>query len=295
MLIDYLEQVAKELAASEEKLLHLGREYQLMRDQETREQLSLVKKEIKQTRFSILEYIYLHLQELVLLQKHYPLYISSLKEDPYLGEVLRRISWLLDFKSMGQEECKNELLRIKAARKQLYEARDFLKKWAGSIDKKSLVATWPILSELLVNTMDKDEVIAVIKRKNKELRKAGWLVILHEPFIEAVVMRFLQRIRELKRESLEKQAELKKSDKGIYKKEVFVKELEKATKEHMQLERRLRHLLLASYLYLLKLKKQKNTWKDKKSDLASILEKLPIAELNEKIWLTEMQKRFKDL
>ncbi len=297
MLIDYLEDAAGELAVLEEKQALLGKEYQVMRDAETRERLAQAKKDIKKKRFEVLEYLYENLQELGLLQKHFPLYVTSLLDDPHLSEILKRVTWLLDFKKMDSPTCQKELLRIKSLRRQLYEARDFLRQWSGSIDRRSLEATWPVLLGLLEDRMDKDEVLMVIKRKNRELRKEGWLIILHEPFIEPVINKFLERIKELRAEALEKRQELKKSTKGIYNQEVLLKEAARTEHEERRLLRRLRHMLLASYSYLLTLKKQKRTWRDTSSMnvlFSSILQKISIAEINERVWLAKIKKRLRD-
>ena len=293
MLIDYLEDATQELRTLEERLISLGREYQIMRDPETRDQMAQLKKELKKKKFQLLEYLYEHLQELTFLKKNFPEYVTVLLEEPSLSEILNRISWLFDYKELPSQECTQALLAIKKERKQLRDARDFLKKWVGPIDQKSLVATWPLLKGELRPNMDTDEIVAVIKKKNKELRKKGWLIMIHEPFIKVILDKISERIKALKKTEFEKQTELKKGiDQGIYKQETLLKERKKTEKERIGLERRFKHILLAGYPYLFKLKQQK-TWREEKGDLflSGLVRTIPTSALDEKLWLKEARKK----
>ena len=78
MLIDYLEEISENLKNLEKQLVQLEKDYRLFGDREIREQMNTVKKDIKKIMANALGQLYLHLQELFLIKKYFPVSASCL-------------------------------------------------------------------------------------------------------------------------------------------------------------------------------------------------------------------------
>ncbi len=294
MLIEYLEQSAAELHTLEQRLLSMANQYRMFMDRDIRGQMEELKKEIRKNQAKILSKVYIHMQEFVLLKTHFPSFFQVLKEDPYLSRIINRIEWLFEFKKLDAASCQAELLKIKEERRQLREAKDFLKKWVGKIDKKSMEATWSILKGQIADKMDRDEALQVIKNKNKELRRKGWLLIINEPFIISVLNRLFEKLKKIREHEAETKLEIERlKGKNIYARSDAEKRLKLAIKERKKMERKCEHVLLANYDYLLKIKKQRPTWRDKNANIfmQNLIEKININPINEKAWIAEMNKK----
>ncbi|MBS3067514.1 hypothetical protein J4450_02330 [Candidatus Micrarchaeota archaeon] len=294
MLIEYLEQSAADLRALEQRLLGMANQYRMFMDRDIREQMEELKKEIRKNQAKILSKVYAHMQEFVLLKRHFPGFFQVLKEDQYLSRVINRIEWLFEFKKLDAATCQVELLKIKEQRKQLREAKEFLKKWVGKVDKKSMEATWPILKDQIADKMDRDEVRGIIKNKNKELRRKGWLLIINEPFIISVLNRLFEKLKKIREQEAEIKLEIERlKGKNIYARSDAEKKLKLVTKERKKMERKCEHVLLANYEYLLKIKKQRPTWRDKTANMfmQNLIEKININPINEKLWIEELNKK----
>ena len=240
------------------------------------------------------DYIYKHMQELFLLKKRFPNFFQMLKEDQSLGKVIEKIEWLLDFKKLDHAACQQELAKLKEQRKQLGDVKDFLRKWVGRIDRKSFIATWPFLKAELKTDLDKDEVLEIIKRKNRELKRKGWLILLNEPFVFYALDRLFSKLKKFKQVEVDKKSEVEKlKGRGIYAQSEAEKKLKEAARKRRKMEKKCEHLLLANYEYFQKLKKQKVTWNDKTANLflADLVEKIDVKLLDEKRWVAEMNKR----
>ncbi len=294
MLVDYLEESSVSLRDLEQKLVKLDKDYKLFLDRDIKDQMNLVKKDIRKTWSMSVDYIYKHLQEFFLLKKHFPNFFQMLKEDQSLGKVIEKIEWLLDFKKLDHAACQQELAKLKEQRKQLRDVKDFLRKWVGRIDRKSLIATWPFLKAELKTDLDKDEVLEIIKRKNRELRRKGWLILLNEPFIFYALDRLLSKLKKFKQVEADKRTEFEKlRGRGIYAQSEVEKKLKEAARKRRKMERKCEHLLLANYEYFQKLKKQKVTWRDKTANLflTDLVEKIDAKLIDEKRWVVEMNKK----
>lgn len=298
MLVDYLEDASAGLRALEQRLMRLDKEYKLFFDRDIKEQMYNVKKEIAKERINSFNYLYRHLQELVLVKKRFPDFFQVLKEDQYLSKVIGRLDWLLDFKKLESGLCQVELQKIKGQRRQLRDMRDFLKTWVGKLDKKSIKVTWPVLQdgalENAPENMDKDEFLQAIRKKNRELKRKGWLFLLNEPFIAHMLDGLFTKLKQARQKEAEKKMDFEKAKgRGIYSEHDAEKSLRTAKKERVRMERKCEHLLLANYEYFQKLKKQRITWRDKVANvfLKDLVAKIDVPPLDEKKWFMEMEKR----
>lgn len=291
MLVDYLEEAAEQLKEKKEAFRNLNRQYKLFYSRDIREEMKLLKAEINKKNHEVNEQLYENLRELLLLKKYFPDLYEVLKDDESIGRLIKKKDWLLDRKEEKKMKAEEKLNEIRDKRVQLRDARKFLKKWPRpTIDAKSLIATWPILKGAIKGELDKEDVIAAIKDKNKELKRAGWLILINESMVELPLSIFLGKIKSLRSEEEEKKAKMKEAEgKGSVKEYESLKEFKEAQKTRIKAERKCRHLLLASQGFLEKIKKNRK-WK-KPTDLEKLVSQITIQKINEKEWLRDMRKR----
>ncbi len=79
MLIEYLEHSAADLRTQEQRLLDLANQYKMFMDRDMREQMEELKGEIRKKQAKILNQVYLHMQEFVLLKKHFPSFSEAIE------------------------------------------------------------------------------------------------------------------------------------------------------------------------------------------------------------------------
>ncbi len=296
MFIEYLEKVTAELNWMENKLQVLEKEYRKGFDRQAREEINGIKKEIKTKKLEIGEKIYENLWEMRLIKKHFPALFTVYIEHETIGPVLKNKMWLIDFKGMPIKECEKKINEIKNKRKQLKESIKFLKGWVGSIDAKSMVATWNVFKDVLKekDKRDKDEVLALIKEMNKASLREGWLVMLNEPLILKPLYRFFTLLKKAYENEYEKKNAFEKSKgKGSISEYNTTKELREAQKKRMRIEKLCRHLLLANSHFLAKIKTNKPTWRNKSIDnfIKGFLNSIKIPNIDEKKWLNEIKSK----
>ena len=294
MLIDYLEEISENLKNLEKQLVQLEKDYRLFGDREIREQMNTVKKDIKKIMANALGQLYLHLQELFLIKKYFPAFFQVLKEDQHLAKIIGRIDWLLEFKKLDQKTCKEELTKIKNQRTQLREVKDFLRNWVGKVDHKSLVATWAFLKNDLAKDMDRDEVSAILKKRNRELKRQGWLLLLNSYSIPAIFEKFSAKLTSIRKGEVDWRTDFEKTKgRGIYAQSDAEKKLKHAVAERRKMVRKCEHFLMANYEFILVFKKQKRTWLDQGANrmMKELIERIDVKPIDEKNWLVEMNKR----
>ncbi len=291
MLVDYLENASVELRKMEGKIQELDKQYRKYLDKQLRQEITGAKKELSRKRTEIYEEIMKSMQEIYLLKKYFPQLLDVFTEDKQIGNLLRKKSWLFDFRNVAATNDELEDLRKK--RNDLSDAKDFLKKWVGRIDSKSLNATWPILKGKIKDESDRDEVIAAIEEEWKVLNKRGWLLTLREPYIMKPFRRIMKKLNKASEGVVQKNIDLEKSKgKGTLTEYNSSKELKKAQKKKRTLERKCLHLLYANPEFLMKLKGE-TRWSQKKIDLFAdnFVKRIEFVPINEERWLREMRKR----
>lgn len=295
MIIDYLEDAAGNLRVLGNKLKELEAEYKKSFDRQAREEMARIRKEIAKKRHEMKMQVYLHLDELRLLKKHFPMLLEVLMEDENIGHVLKKKAWLLDFKVLQKKDCEKRLLEIRKKRKQLRETKDFLRNWVGRIDVKSIVATWPVLKDALnEGEVDKEDILTAVSDMDKKLKNEGWQLMLNDPFILKPLDRLLQMLKKAQGEEYDKRIAFDKAKgKGTTQEYNTGKVLLGTRRKKAKIERMCMHLLLANSHFLNKIKKQDMTWCDKTTGLfmKKLLEKLNAPEIHEDRWVKEMKKK----
>lgn len=298
MLVDYLEEASADLRELDSKLVKLSHQYKQFYYAELREEMNGIKKKIHKKKQEIIDNIYKNSQEFFLIKKHFPQFFQLLKEDEQLAKIFEQVSWLSDFKILDSKQASSIITEIKKQRAIIREIKDFLKKWTGKIDSRSLIATWDILKGELTGELEKDEVLQVLNRKNKELRRKGWLVMLNEPFIFKQLAKIFEKLKKLRNEVIEKKTEVEKSKgKGTLAESAKLKELKKTESKKRKLERMCEHMLLVNHAFLIKIKSQKPSFRTNykteniNNVVLSIINNLNVKTIDEKKWLAEMKNK----
>jgi hypothetical protein len=293
MLIDELEERASALKQKKDGLRDLHRQYRQFYSKDIRDEIAVRKAEIAKMRSEASELVWEGLEELLLIKRYFPDLYSMLLDDPGIGDVIRRRDWLVDRKEEDVGPAEKRLKGIKRSRHELREAREFVDKWPGKdLDERSLVATWPALKGTIKGDVHKSDAIAAIDRRQKELVREGWKVLLNASMIAAPLRRFLAKAQGLKSEELAKRVEMNDAKgKGSVKEYEAKKAYENAKAARERMERICRHLLLASPLFLDAMKKELKAGKRDKGELERIVASTSPRRINEQEWLKEMRKK----
>ncbi|MDO8553636.1 MAG: hypothetical protein Q7S22_02420 [Candidatus Micrarchaeota archaeon] len=291
MLVDYLEKSSEELRMLEEKIQKLDEEYRKCFDKEIRQEMDGIKKEVRHKKTEVYEQLMKNIQEIYLLKKYYPALLDVFLEDTQIGMILRRKKWLFDFKILTATN--KDLAEVKNKRKELSDARDFLKKWVGKIDSKSLVATWSMLKGKIKGENEKDEVLTIIQNEEDALKKRGWLIILHEPYIIKPLKKIMKKIKKTSEDVTQKSMDVEKSKgNGTVAEYNATKALREAQKKKKMVEKKCKHLLYANPEFLMKIKTE-TRWDKMKVDIFTnnFIKKIDYTPIKEELWLREMKKK----
>jgi hypothetical protein len=293
MLIDYLEEAAADLKRKKEEYQNLSRQYHKFYSKDIRDEMDALREEITRKSREVTEQVFENLRELLLIKRYFPELYGMLLEDEGIGAIVKKKDWLLDRKEEKKEVAERKLKDIRTGRAQLREARKFLKKWPRqNIDARSLTATWPVLKDILSGEPDKEDALGAIEKKEKELIREGWKILLNESMMQKPLDRLMDRIKRLKAEEDKKRSEAAGAKgKGSVKEYETQKEFEKAVKERERVERVARHLILSSPAYLEKLRKPSPQMKKTRTNLDRLTEGIKKRSINETAWLKDMKKR----
>jgi hypothetical protein len=293
MLIDYLEEAAADLKRKKEEYQRLNREYHKFYSKDLRDEMDALRGEIKTKSREVTEQVFDNLRELLLIKRYFPELYGILLEDEGIGALIKKKDWLLDRKEEKKESAEKKMKEVRAGRAQLREARKFLEKWPRqNIDAKSITATWPVLKDILSGEPDKEDALGAIEKKERELIREGWKILLNESMMQKPLDRLMDRIKSLKAEEDKRRAEAAGAKgKGSVKEYETQKALEKALKERERMERVARHLILSSPAYLEKLKKPSPQMKKTRTSLDRLTEGIKKRSINETAWLKDMKKR----
>lgn len=293
LLIDYLEEAAGYLREKTERLHKLDEQYHRMIDRDIRREMSLIKKEMRQKRGEVTYELLYNLDEFRYLHKYFPELLKTFMEDEYIGKVISRKAWLLDFKQTPPKEAAAKLEQIQLWRLQLKDAKKFLRKWVGKVSARAFVATYPVLRGHLNKDGDKDEVIEIIHKVNDLLRREGWLLLISDSLIHIPASKFIGKIRTLKMEEQTATVELRKAKgRGTVMETAALRKLEKIQmrKEHYQSV--LTQILLANPEYLRAMKK-KSDWLSRGAEdhIIRFAKDITPHKVKERAWLNEMNER----
>ena len=293
LLVDYLEDSAEFLGKKKEKLRELRKEYEKSYGKDIREEMEVIKEEIKKKKHSIVDHLYENAEELRYLKRYFPDFFEVLLEDEEVGEILKKKDFLYEERKGGRN-AHQQLAGIDAERRQLRDAEGFLNSWHGAITEKQLTATYPVLKGRIKGNLDASEAINEIKKIDRELRKEGWKIIVGDvQLLGAILEKFINK---MKRAEIEvKQAEMKYEDakgRGSVTEYSSMKILKRARTRKEKFEKIIKHLLLINPEFLSALKKRRG-WlqKTKRTELEKIAEKVTAKKVKERTWLDKMNKK----
>ncbi|MEM2948817.1 MAG: hypothetical protein QXT05_00285 [Candidatus Bilamarchaeaceae archaeon] len=295
LLIDYLETASEYIRVRKEKLADLRREYEEAFDKEIREEMDILKGEIKAKRAEIIDKLYENVDELRHIKKYFPEFFKVLLEDEEIGKILKRRDFLFDARPVPPNTALKLFAELVEARRQLKDAIGFLEKWQGVITERQLTATYPILKGKISGDMESTDAIEKIKMLDEKLKKEGWRIIISNEQLTAQKADML--MKRLKKAELElRRAELnyeEAKNQGSVNEYIALKTVKKFEEKKARWERAIRRLLLANPAYLSSLKKKSWLQREKRGEIEHFAENIAAKKVKEKIWLDKMRKRLR--
>jgi len=296
LLIDYFERKSEELSKMDKELKKLSAEYRNAYDKQLKEEIHSQKSKMDKEKWLVKDYISKNSQEFILLKNDFDDLFQIFLDDEFLKPILTQKMWLTEFKRLDEKEAQKKLQEIKERRKEVKDVEDFLKKWHGQIDAKSLTATWKIFEGEIEGKLDKDEVLGMLPRLDQKYRRKGWLIIINEPFIHAQIKKFIEKLKKLDgEEKLAKLRSDKSKGKGTTLEYKELTNYKKAKKERVVFENKVINLLLINPSIAKNLRKTTGFGRNPNKLLTDLLRNIPIDEINEKEWKEKMKKRLKKI
>ena len=201
LLIEYLEKETTELYNLKKKLDSVKKQYKKFYQKDIKDELKILSNEFSKRKFYLRMHLFEHFDELKSIKKYYPELYSEFLNDSVVGDILKKMDWILDVKPLSFPIARARLSNVKLLREQLRDAKSFLiKKWYGDVNTVSFGATYPVLKEefssIKKSKMDKEEVLTLIDEIDKKLKKEGWKIILSSPELSNYILSFfLNRLR----------------------------------------------------------------------------------------------------
>jgi hypothetical protein len=294
LIVDYLEDSAGFLGKRRERLRELNRQYNEIYDKQIREEMDIIRQEVKKKRAEVIESLYENVDELRHLRKYFPELLEVFMDDESIGPILKKKRFLFeDRKHMDEKTAMARLNQIRAKRMELRDAKKFMNNWPGTISAKKLGATYPALKGKFRGDVESAEVIYRIDKMKKELRKDGWKVFINSPLITIPLQKMINDLKVLEVEEYRKQ---KKCDDakgtGTNAEYIAQKNLEVVQRRKKHVKKMIKHLLLSNPEFLQELKKNRNWLKKHDMEpLEKFAENITYKKVKEKVWLTEMKKR----
>ncbi|MBU0532212.1 hypothetical protein KKB44_01835 [Candidatus Micrarchaeota archaeon] len=293
LFIDYLEETAQTLRELTERLQKLDQQYRVCYDRDVRREMSLIKKEIKAKKSEVKHNLLLNLEEFRCLHKYFPDMLQVFMEDEYVGPVLSKKAWLLDFRSVPTKLAAAKLKQLRKWRLQLKDAKKTLVSWIGEVNARAFVATYPVLRGHLQGNLEKDEAMEILDKVDKLLLKEGWLLLISDSLIKIPVTKFMNKIQDLRSKELVAKVEFQRArGKGTVKETEALRKLEKINHKKEHYEKMLTQVLLSNPDYLRSLKKKKH-WlsRERYGAFEKFVNTITPHKVKERAWLNEMKKR----
>ncbi|MFN7991685.1 MAG: hypothetical protein U0R44_06015 [Candidatus Micrarchaeia archaeon] len=293
LLIDYLEESAAYLRERKEKLKALDAQFRRVYDSDLKHEMAEIRRDIAKKDSEVTTELLYNLEEFRSLNKYYPALLQVFMEDEYIGKVIAKKAWLLDYRPLPPQEAAAKLGQLRAWRKQLKDARKALKHWVGTVDSRAFVATFPVLRGQMSGELDKIDAIAAIDKTDKLLLKEGWLLLISDSLIEIPIAKFMTNINQLRYQEITAQTDFSRSrGRGTVAETKALRNLQSITKSKQHYERALTQMLLANPNYLKELKKRKD-WlsRDKGGNLEKLAKGITPHTIKERVWLNEMRKK----
>lgn len=294
LIIDYLEDAAGFIGKRREILLELNRQYNEIYDKQIRDEMDIVRKEIKKKKSEVIENLYGNVDELRHLKKYFPELLDVFIEDEGIGPILRRKKFLYENrKQLDEKEASGKLEQVRAKRRELRDAKKFMNSWAGTISAKKLGATYHMLKDKFKGDVESAEVIEKIDEMKNELRREGWRIFVNSPLIMVPLQKMIGDLKALEVEEYRKKKRCDDAKgRGTNIEYIAQKNLESVQRRKEHVEKMIKHLLLSNPEFLQELKKNKNWLKKHDMEpLEKFAENVTYKKVKEKVWLTEMKKR----
>jgi len=293
LLVEYLEEAAASLHESKEKLKKLDAQYRRIWDRDIKKEMFQTRLEIARKSSEVTNEILLNLDEFRALHKYYPGLLQAYMEDEYIGKVIQKKAWLLDYHPLPAKQAADRLAQLREWRAQLRDAKNFLKRWIGTVNARSFVATYPVLRGHMEGNMDKIDVLAAIAAVDKVLLKEGWLLLISDSLIQIPVAKFMSKINALHVDEMAARAELARAQgRGTVTETAALRRFQDVSKKKQHYERVLTQLFLANPDYL-RLQKKKKNWlaREKAGNLDKIVQGITPHTIKERVWLNAMRKK----
>lgn len=293
LLVDYLEDAAEYLKKKRGRLEELNLLYRKTYDRDIKKEMVEVKKEIAKKTSEIYDELLLNLDEFQMLWKYYPELIKAFMEDEYIGKILSKKAWLLNFRPLPPQEAAMRLQQLRAWRAQLRDAKRFVMKIPGMMDSRMLAKKFPALRSYAQGRIDKHDALEIIEKLDRELLKEGWLVLLSDSLIHIPIAKFMTKVNMYRIEELQAESQLlKMRGKGTVAETAALRKFQEFSKKRKHYEKMVRQILLSNPRYLRSLKRKKN-WlsREKQGNLDKMVQEITPHSVKERVWLNEMQKK----
>lgn len=293
LLIDYLEGAAEYLREKTERRAKLEAQYRRLYDRDIKREISEITREIAKKKSEVTNELLLNLEEFRCLEKYFPELLQAFMEDRYIGKIIMKKAWLLRELKLAPREAAQKLEFLSHKRRQLKEAKRFLKKWVGQVESRAFCATFPVLKGHLEEDLEKDEVARIIDEADSKLRREGWIILITDSLIRIPIALFSNKLMKYQYHEIAAAAKVKKArGKGTVKEAEALREYKKVLRKREHYENLLIQILLANPEYLRSIKKNRN-WLSRKGGgvVEKIAERITPHRVKERAWLNEMSKK----
>jgi hypothetical protein len=295
LLIDYLEDASAYLRERKESLRKLRLSYHHVYDPDMVRETKAIEADIRRKKSEVTNELLYNLEEFRAIHRYFPDLLSAFMEDEDVGPVISEKAWLLDFRPLAPKVAAAKLQKLREWRAQLRDAKDFLRKWVGTIDAKSILATYPALKGHMHGEMEKEDAMRIVEKVDRLLIREGWLLLINDSLIRIPVAKFMNKLIILRQEEINAQHEYARvQGKGTVAESTALKKLKDVRRKKEHYEKVLAQLLLANPSFLGLLRKKKGWASRQKPDpLEKFAQGVTPHQIKERVWLNEMKMRLK--
>ena len=293
LLVDYLEDAAAYLKKKRGRLEEMNKLYRKTFDRDIKKEMVEVKKEIAKKTSEIYDELLLNLEEFQTLGKYYPGLVRAFMEDEYIGKILSKKAWLLNFRPLPPQEAAMRLQQLRAWRAQLRDAKRYVKKMPGTMDSRSLATKYPALRGYAQGRIDKHDALEMIEKLDRELLKEGWLVLLSDSLIHIPIAKFMTKVNIYRIQELQAESQLlKMRGKGTIAETAALRKFQEFSRKRKHYEKMVKQILLSNPGHLRALKRKKH-WlsREKQGNLDKVVQEITPHSIKERVWLNEMRKK----
>ncbi len=294
MLVEYLDDAAKDMAEIKEKALVMRKKYDSTTDRDLLAEIATLNKKAKIKKLSIWENIYENVEEFRYMKKHFPQLFRIYAEDEAIGKFIRKKEWLADFEEISPKDASRKIEELRNEMRNIRKIKKASKNWEKPFTENMLGESWDRIKDKINDRTDREELVAILDEETDSLRRKGWGIIINEPSIMKPVSLFLERLKNsIKDEQLAKQKMDESNGRGVYWEYKAKREYETAVNKRKVAERLCKHLLLSNPQFLKKFKTQGMFWRDRdvSSFMKNFFNSISVPEINEKEWLEGMKKK----